>query len=282
MGFLLFILLLLSGTAIQAQENNYEGLWKGLMSQNDRAVLYDVVLKLFYESDSTLFGTCKIVARDGKYVEFYVEGQYQGSNLLLKDVMLLKESGSNEKFHWCIKDYLMTLSGTEDKWSLEGDWKNDGKTFSKGKYFQDTYDCKPGKFSLSKVKGATIFKPGIDEKVRYFQGRFVEVQQTLDVNADQLELNFIDNNQIDNDTITVFYNKDMMVKQHRLSHDTLKLVIDILPNTDNLLIIYANNVGLMPPNTAELIYYEEGVKKQLNIYADHSKNAGVIIRRKEE
>lgn len=282
MRYLLFLLMLLSGTYIKAQENNYEGLWKGLMSQNDRAVLYDVVLKLFYESDSTLFGTCKIVARDGKYVEFYVEGQYQGNNLLLKDVMLLKESGSNEKFHWCIKDYLMTLSGSDEKWTLEGDWKNDGKTFSKGEYFQDTYDCKPGKFSLSKVKGATIFKPGIDEKVRYFQGRFVEVQETLDVNTDQLELNFIDNNQIDNDTITVFYNKDLMVKQHRLSHDTLKLTIDIFPGTDNLLIIYANNVGLMPPNTAELIYYEEGVKKQLNIYADHSKNAGVIIRRKEE
>ena len=265
-----------------AQENNYEGMWRGLLSQNDRTVMYEVVLKLYYESDSTLFGTSKIVHRNGNYSEFYIEGVYKDDQLVFKDQILIKETGSSHQFHWCVKEYFAQLSGSDDKWTLEGNWENDGTTYSQGKFEQGKFNCQPGKFSLTKVKGATIFKPGVDEKVRYFQGRYVEVQQILEVDADSLELNFIDNNQIDNDTITIFFNKDMMVKQHHLSHDSLKVMVKILPGTDNLLIVYANNVGTMPPNTAAMIYFENGVKKEISLKSDRSKNAGIIFRKKED
>jgi hypothetical protein len=267
---------------VNAQENNYEGVWKGLLSQHDRAVMYDVVLKLYYESDSTIFGTSKIVHRNGNYSEFYVEGIYHNDQLVFKDIILIKETGSTYKFHWCVKEYFAQLSGSDDKWTLEGNWENNGTTYSMGKFHEGKFDCQPGKFSLTRVKGGTIFKPGIDEKVRYFQGRLVELQQILEVDADSLELSFIDNNQIDNDTISIFYNKDMMVKQHHLSHDSLKFMVKIIPRTDNLLIIYANNVGTMPPNTAAMIYYENGEQKEISLKSDRSKNAGIIFRKKED
>jgi hypothetical protein len=273
--------ILSSGHSI-AQENNYEGLWKGLLSQHDRAVMYEVVLKLYYESDSTLFGTSKIVHKNGNYSEFYVEGTYKDNQLVFKDQILIKETGSSHQFHWCVKKYFAQLTGSNDKWTLEGNWENDGTTYSLGKFHEGKFNCQPGKFSLTKVKGATIFKPGVDDKVRYFQGRYVEVQQIVEIDADSLELNFIDNNQIDNDTITIFFNKDLMKKQHHLSHDTLKVMVKILPKTENLLIVYANNVGTMPPNTAALIYFENGVKKEISLKSDRSKNAGIIFRKKED
>jgi len=263
-----------------AQEMNFEGMWKGQLSQSNRAIMYDMVLKLYYETDSTLFGTSKIVKGDGRFVEFYVEGTYKGDQALFLDMTLMKEQGADAGWPWCFKDYKTQLSYKNNRWTLSGDWDYTGTSYVKGKYEEGIFNCQPGKFFLTKVKGGTIFKEDVAEKVRYFQGRLVDVQQSFDVDADSLSLYFIDDNQIDNDTITIFYNKDMMVKQHHLSHDSLEVRVPILNDTENLLIVYANNTGLLPPNTAALVFYIGEEKFQISVNSDQGKNAGVIFRRK--
>jgi hypothetical protein len=263
-----------------AQEMDFEGMWKGQLSQSNRAIMYDMVLKLYYETDSTLFGTSKIVKGDGRFVEFYVEGTYKQGDALFLDMTLMKEQGADAGWPWCFKNYSAQLSFKNNRWTLSGEWDYTGTSYIKGKYEQGSFNCQPGKFFLTKVKGGTIFKEDVAEKVRYFQGRLVDVQQSFEVDTDSLSLYFIDDNQIDNDTITIFYNKDMMVKQHHLSHDSLEVRVPILDDKENLLIVYANNTGLLPPNTAALVFYIREEKFQISVNSDQGKNAGVIFRRK--
>jgi hypothetical protein len=275
------LLLLCSPMMVTAQQMDFEGMYKGQLSQSNRAIMYDMILKLYYETDSTLFGTSKIVKGDGKFVEFYVEGSYSGNRAAFLDLILMKEEGAASAWPWCFKSYQAQLSKQNNKWVLSGDWAYEGTSYVKGQYEEGVFNCQPGKFYLTKVKGGSIFSEDAAEKVRYFQGRLVEVQQLFEVVADSLDLYFIDDNQIDNDTITIFYNKDLLVKQHQLSHDSLHVRIPILPETENLLIVYANNTGLLPPNTAAMVFYIGEEKFQISVNSDQGKNAGVIFRRKK-
>lgn len=277
----IFILLFFSLTwsSIQAQDLPFEGMWKGLLSQNDKTLMFDVIFKLYYESDSTLFGTSKIISRRGDYVEYYVEGTFNGEKLNFTDVTLMKESGGNEKNPWCIKNYLANISLEGDQWVMKGEWNSPVGGYVNGIYVEDSTLCQPGKFNLKKLRGYANESESDGDKIRYFQGRLVEVQDIIEVDADTVLLNIIDNNQEDNDTVTIFFNKQLIVKQHRLSHESLEFPI-VVTNENNLLVIYANNTGDIPPNTAAIYFIEDGVRKQVSIRSDTNKNAGIIFKRK--
>lgn len=265
----------------QIQDLPFEGMWRGLLSQSDKGLMYDVVLKLYYESDSTLFGTSKIVSKTGKYAEFYLEGIYNELQVEFTDITLMKESGGSAAQPWCIKSYFGNLQLENDKWVLKGEWNNTNGAMYAKQFIEGENICAPGKFSLTKVKGFANQSESEGDKIRYFQGRLVDVQQVYEVDADTITLHIIDNNQIDNDTVTIFYDKQLIVKQHRLSHESFDFDIVIQGDDQHLLVIYANNVGDVPPNTAAVYFIEEGVRREVAIRSDTSKNAGIIFKRRK-
>lgn len=278
---LLFLFVIkLSVANAQTQDLPFEGMWKGLLSQSDKGLMYEIVLKLYYETDSTLFGTSKIVSKTGKYAEFYVEGTYDQHQVKFSDVQLMKESGGTLKSPWCLKDYLGDIELVNDKWILKGEWSNPNIAVYGDQYLDDKNYCAPGKFNLTKVKGYANQSEADGDKVRYFQGRLVDVQQVYEVEADTITLHIIDNNQIDNDTVTIFYDKQLVVKQHRLSHESFEFDIVIRGDDQHLLVIYANNVGDIPPNTAAVYFIEDGIRREVAIRSDTSKNAGIIFKRR--
>lgn len=261
------------------QTKELAGLWKGLLSQNNRGIMYDVVLKIQYESDSTVFGTSKIVMNDGKYVEFDFEGKVQGDSLLASDIGIISEKGSSANWAWCVKQYLGKLTYVNGQWILEGPWMNEGNlSYTQGEFHTDKFQCNPGKFRLIRQK--TPLESG--EKTRYFQRRKVEVQKIIETESDSVEIAFFDNNVIDDDTITIFYRGELLVKKHRLSEDSLVFYVKINPLEDNELIIYANNVGSIPPNTAAMVLNDNARRVELSINCDSNKNASVIIRRRKK
>ncbi|HUH73916.1 MAG TPA: hypothetical protein VLZ75_05860 [Chitinophagales bacterium] len=278
---LLGVFFLLGVLSLKAEDLPFEGMWKGLLSQKDKTLMYEVIFKLYYESDSTLFGTSKIISRTGDFAEYYLEGSFDGQNLNFTDVTLMKSSGNNDKHPWCIKNYLATIDTLKDSWVMKGEWGSPIGAYVDGVFVQDSSVCSSGKFNLRKIRGYANESESDGDKIRYFQGRLVEIQDIVEVQSDTIYLNIIDNNQVDNDTVTVFYNKQLLVKQHRLSHESLVLPI-VVTNEKNLLVIYANNTGDIPPNTAAIYFTENGVRKEISIRSDTNKNAGIIFKRKHD
>jgi hypothetical protein len=241
----LSIVLFFCTNTLRAQDLSFEGMWKGLLSQNDKSLMYEVILKLYYETDSTLFGTSKIISRSGDYVEYYIEGKFDGQKLNFTDVTLMKESGGNEKNPWCLKNYFANIEIDKDAWIMKGEWNSPVGGYVNGEFKNDSTLCQPGKFNLKKIKGYANQSETDGEKVRYFQGRLVEIQDIVDVHSDTVFLSIIDNNQEDNDTVTIFFNKQLVVKQHRLSHQNFDFPI-VISKEKNLLVIFANNTGDIP------------------------------------
>lgn len=277
----IFLFFSLAFNTLKAQDLPFEGMWKGLLSQSDKSLMYEVILKLYYENDSTLFGTSKIISRSGDFVEYYVEGRFDGEKLNFTDVTLMKETGGNEKNPWCLKNYLANIELEKEVWVMKGEWSSPIGGYVNGEFKEDSTLCQPGKFNLKKIKGYANQSETDGDKVRYFQGRLVEIQEIVEVSLDTVYLSIIDNNQEDSDTVTIFYNKQLIAKQHRLSHQNFDFSI-VISKEKNLLVIFANNTGDIPPNTAAIYFFENGIRKVISIRSDTNKNAGIIFKRKQD
>ena len=90
-----------------------------------------------------------------------------------------------------------------------------------------------------------------------------------------------DNGEIDGETITVYDNNEIIAKSKRLTGKpiTLNVKADIV-NAQHELVMVADNLGAIPPNTALMIVTTDGKRYELFISSDEKKNAKVIIEYK--
>lgn len=266
-------------TSSQAQQQDlpFEGMWRGLLSQEGVGNMSDIILKLYYETDSTLFGTSKIVSPRGDFVEYYVEGSFDSNSVHFYDVHLLKESRESMFDSRGMKEYQAEFSAENDKWMMTGIWEEITDSTSN---MDESYIHPEGRYRLTKVRGFANQSEKSSEKVRFFQGRLVEVQEVFEVSSDTIQLFVIDNNQLDQDSVTIFYDKKLLAKQHELTYTPLELEIVVSSTQEHLLILYANNTGAIPPNTAAVYFFEDGQRREISIRSDMSKSAGVIFRKK--
>ncbi len=97
----------------------------------------------------------------------------------------------------------------------------------------------------------TINIPTIEEK---FISRKKVFATEIPVTGDSIELRFYDNAQVDGDSISLFLNNKLIFEHIRLSEKayTIKLPVGEL-NALNELIMVAENLGSIPPNTSYMV-----------------------------
>ncbi len=106
--------------------------------------------------------------------------------------------------------------------------------------------------------------------------------ETIYFKSDSLVLALYDNGEIDGDTVSVLLNGDLIIEKQGLKSAAFKKTIYLAPDdTDSLLLVlYAENLGLYPPNTGLLIVKDGDESYYVRFNADYSKNAAILLRRK--
>jgi hypothetical protein len=84
----------------------------------------------------------------------------------------------------------------------------------------------------------------------FFAGRTVTTPNRYVINADSVEIRFMDNGIIDGDTISVFYNGQLIVPKLSLKEKPYIIKLPLFPDYPNRLVIHAESLGEFPPNTA--------------------------------
>ncbi len=109
-----------------------------------------------------------------------------------------------------------------------------------------------------------------------------EDMQELYFKNDSLVLSLYDNGIVDGDTVSVFVNGDPVISKQMLKSVATKKTIYISNNTDSvLLVLFAENLGTIPPNTGLLTVRDGDEVYQVHFTADLQKNASIILRRKK-
>jgi hypothetical protein len=111
--------------------------------------------------------------------------------------------------------------------------------------------------------------------------RNTAVLQTVSFRSDSLRLSLYDNGEVDGDTVTVVLNGQPIISRAGLTAKGMTMSI----STSNLrdsseLIMYAENLGRIPPNTGLLIVQDGIDRYQIRFSGDLQNNSAIILRRK--
>lgn len=107
------------------------------------------------------------------------------------------------------------------------------------------------------------------------------VQQTVYYNSDSLLLTLYDNGEVDGDTVTVLMNGKIIMAKEGLSTNAVRKTIDA-QNTDSIeLIMYAENLGAIAPNTGLLVVRDNNNIYEIRFSGDLQKNSSIIFKRRK-
>jgi hypothetical protein len=112
-----------------------------------------------------------------------------------------------------------------------------------------------------------------------YQERAKNVLQTLDIQNDSIAVDFYDNGYVDGDTISVFLNGKLVSQHLGLSEKPATLTIRLDRNVpQNELVMYAENLGSIPPNTALMVVRDGKKSYNVTISSDTEKSGTVYFK----
>jgi len=102
------------------------------------------------------------------------------------------------------------------------------------------------------------------------------ILKTIEIDNKIISIDIYDNGEVDGDSISLFYNKKLLLSNRKLSEKAISLKLNIENENDaNELIMYAENLGTIPPNTALMVITDGKKRYEIRITSDLEKS-GVI------
>lgn len=129
--------------------------------------------------------------------------------------------------------------------------------------------------NAKKEEAVVLEKP---EKALSLEQRKNIVQGTIKTTSALATIELYDNGEIDNDTVSLYLNGQPLLIQKRLSQKPLQMEVQLQPNKENEFLLFAQNLGKIPPNTALLVITTGGQRHVLTLTGTLQTNAVVKIR----
>ncbi|MEN9570278.1 MAG: hypothetical protein RL172_1509 [Bacteroidota bacterium] len=127
-----------------------------------------------------------------------------------------------------------------------------------------------------------IIAPSITQGAAELDKRVTRADQDFYFESDSLLLTLYDNGEVDGDTVTVIMNGNIVFSKAGLSTRPHTKTVYITPNMDSVkLVMYAESLGEIPPNTGLLIVNDGEKRYDVRFSADLKTNAAIILRRKK-
>jgi hypothetical protein len=103
--------------------------------------------------------------------------------------------------------------------------------------------------------------------------------KTFTVYSEEITIKLYDNGEIDNDTVSVYLDDRVVVSNKRLGSAPIILNVKLdLTSPEHTVIMVAENLGRIPPNTALMVILDGENRHQVNITSTEQKNAMVRFR----
>jgi hypothetical protein len=127
-------------------------------------------------------------------------------------------------------------------------------------------------YSIDTAEIAT--KPEVS--IEKLERRKNTVLKSIEVESDVVNVDLYDNGEIDGDSISLFYNNKLLLADRRLTDKAINITLPMADDDSvNELVMYAENLGLIPPNTALMVVRDGPNRYEVRISSDLEKN-GVI------
>ena len=248
------ILATLLTLACIARGEDLNGIWKGTLTQGPGGCYpqYFLELQINFSGDR-LTGKAYDFYDKAHFVKMSFTGRYNAQThrlVLIEDQVL--EADIPVECEACIKTYDLNYSKSGDEEVLTGDWK--------GVYSAKRLVCPPGRIQLKRATQSD-FPVDIEQsdtlialqKTLHLQPRADSLVNTVTLQSPDVKIDLYDDGIIDGDSVTVFINNKLLLYRQMLTDRPLTIHFNAFPNTEYELVMYADNLGTIPPNTALLM-----------------------------
>lgn len=267
---LLLLLLPVLGLSFSAPAQDINGIWKGrlVMAPGGCFPVYNIELQI-QVTGNRISGTAYHFSDSLNYVRENFEGTYNPDSNRIS----IRETGPvsyklREDCVPCVKNYVLSYHRgggnvvTDEQ--LRGTWT--------GRAIDNKTACDPGTVVLNRSE-KSAFKPALNLPPTLTK-RKAELVKEIKVDTGSIQIDFYDNGQIDNDTISVYVNNMPVVSRKRLTTKPVSMQVKIdLKKPVQELIMVGENLGDIPPNTALMIVTTGETRYQLYLTSDEQKNA---------
>lgn len=109
------------------------------------------------------------------------------------------------------------------------------------------------------------------------------VAQKIITPPSEITIELYDNGEIDGDTVTIYHNNKMLVSRAGLSVKPVTVTLQVDKNNPrHELVMVANNLGSIPPNTSLMVVTTKYKRYEVFISSSEQKNAKVLIELEKE
>lgn len=109
----------------------------------------------------------------------------------------------------------------------------------------------------------------------HLNGRRYKVQQTLSSENKIVKISIYDKNRVDGDIVSIYLNGKLIVENIQVTHQKKEISLQ-LQNGSNVLVMYAINLGRIPPNTAALEINNGSKRNRVTTLVSDFKNSGAL------
>lgn len=250
-GPVLAILLILSGIG---RGEDLNGIWKGTLTQAPGGCYprYFLELQINFNGDR-LTGKAYDYYDKAHFVKMSFTGRYNPTThrLVIIENQVLEADIPGE-CEPCIKTYDLNYTKNGEQEELNGDWK--------GIFSSKRMVCPPGQIRLKRAIQSD-FPIDIEQsdtlatlqKTLHLQPREKTLTKTVTLHSPDVKIDLYDDGVIDGNSVTVFINNKLLLFHQMLTDRPLTIHFNAFPNTEYELVMYADNLGTIPPNTALLM-----------------------------
>jgi hypothetical protein len=266
LAILLWLLSLGIGRGLQAQD--LSGQWTGTASDNGSDTKQKIVLTIT-ESDSAIAGVLHWYSPETQYIRhLIISGRFYGRD----SVLTIREDSADDPAAGFHVLYYRRTPGRRDV--LEGHWAT----------ASGPQTAKAGNLAIQLEKKAPPFIPfALPKKkkdsaqLKALLGRETPVVATIPIRGlDTVKVELYDNGEIDGDSISLYLNNDLLLQHYKLTAEAKVLLVPIDKSLPvNRLVLFAENLGKLPPNTALMEITVHGKTYELFLSTDYRRNACV-------
>jgi hypothetical protein len=106
-----------------------------------------------------------------------------------------------------------------------------------------------------------------------------ELVKTITTSATEIEVNIYDNGTVDNDTISVYLDKKLVLAKKRLTEKAISLKVNLDDSANyHELVMVAENLGEIPPNTSLMVVKAGKQQYEVRITSTEQKNAVIVFK----
>ena len=112
--------------------------------------------------------------------------------------------------------------------------------------------------------------------VNNYEKRNNTLLKTIEIQNHTFRVDLYDNGEIDGDSISLFFNGKLLLQHQRLTEKAISLTLRADEKKDvNELIMYAENLGTIPPNTALMVVTDGTKRYEVFISSDLEKSGAI-------